>query len=122
MTLVLTTHYMEEAEQLCDRLVVMDRGHIIAHGSPQQLVEQYVTREVLELRFPPGQAPGMAPLVDGLAHRVEVLADRLLLYTEDGDALGDRLGHRGLQPSSSLVRRSSLEDVFMTLTGRGLTD
>lgn len=122
VTLVLTTHYMEEAEQLCDRLVVMDKAHIIAEGSPQQLVERYVTREVLELRFVPGEAPSMAPKVDGLAKRLEVLADRLLLYTDDGDAVADEVPGRGLEPISTLVRRSSLEDVFMTLTGRALTE
>jgi len=122
VTLVLTTHYMEEAEQLCDRLVVMDKGHIIAEGSPLELVERYVTREVLELRFPAGQAPGMAPAAAGLAERVEILADRLLLYCQDGDAVADQVPARGLEPASMLVRRSGLEDVFMTLTGRGLTD
>jgi lipooligosaccharide transport system ATP-binding protein len=122
VTLVLTTHYMEEAEQLCDRLVVMDKGHIIAHGSPRELIETYVTREVVELRFPPGQAPEMAARVESLAQRVEVLADRLLLYTDEGDGTADKVAANGLSPTSTLVRRSGLEDVFMSLTGRGLTD
>jgi lipooligosaccharide transport system ATP-binding protein len=122
VTLVLTTHYMDEAEQLCDRLVVMDGGHIIAQGSPRELIETYVTREVVELRFPPGQAPQMVPRVEGLAKHVEVLADRLLLYTDDGDGTADTVAAGRLAPSSTLVRRSSLEDVFMSLTGRGLTD
>jgi len=122
VTLVLTTHYMEEAEQLCDRLVVMDKGHIIANGSPLELITTYVTREVVELRFPAGQAPEMAAKVDGLAQRVEVLADRLLLYTDDGDATADEVAASGLSPASTIVRRAGLEDVFMSLTGRGLTD
>src|SRR6202040_28688 len=100
VTLVLTTHYMEEAEQLCDRLVVMDKGRIIANGSPLELISTYVTREVVELRFPAGQAPEMATKVDGLAQRVEVLADRLLLYTDDGDTTADEVAASGLSPAS----------------------
>jgi lipooligosaccharide transport system ATP-binding protein len=122
VTLVLTTHYMEEAEQLCDRLAVMDKGRIIASGTPRELVERYVTKEVVELRFPPGTAPAMAAAFDGAAKRVEALADRLLLYTDDGDATTGHLGKLPVAPTSTLVRRSSLEDVFMTLTGRQLTD
>ncbi|MGH9105130.1 MAG: ABC transporter ATP-binding protein [Acidimicrobiales bacterium] len=122
VTLVLTTHYMEEAEQLCDRLVVMDKAHIIAAGSPRELVERYVTREVVELRFRPGEAPAMAARIDGMADRVEALADRLLLYTDDGDATADEVAAAGLSPTSTLVRRSGLEDVFLTLTGRHLAD
>ena len=121
VTLILTTHYMDEAEQLCDRLVVMDGGVIVAEGSPGELIAGYSTREVLELRFPPGTA---APVetVEQLADRVEVLPDRLLLYTSHGDHLQAELARRGLTPLSALVRRSSLEDVFLRLTGRSLVD
>ena len=122
MTLVLTTHYMDEAEQLCDRLVVMDKGLIVAHGSPRELIEAHVTREVVELRVPPGEAPAMAAAVDGLAPHLETLAGRLLLYTDDGDATAEHVLAQGLQPLSVLVRRTSLEDVFLRLTGRQLTD
>ena len=131
VTLVLTTHYMDEAEQLCDRLVVMDRGRIAAEGSPAALIAAWSTREVCELRFPlteggPGpaaHADALAPLVArGLAERVEALPDRLLLYTADGDAALSAVLAQGLQPVSSLVRRSSLEDVFLRLTGRTLVD
>ena len=122
VTLVLTTHYMDEAEQLCDRLVVMDKGRVVAEGSPRQLVDRYVTKEVVELRFPPGQARAMAGRADGMAERVEALADRVLLYTQDGDATADHVASSSLTPASTLVRRSSLEDVFLTLTGRQLTD
>ncbi len=122
VTLVLTTHYMDEAEQLCDRLVVMDKGRIMAEGSPRQLIEHYVTREVVELRFGPGEAPSMAARVAPMAERVEVLADRLLLYTDRGDEVADEVHANGLSPASTLVRRSSLEDVFLSLTGRNLTD
>jgi lipooligosaccharide transport system ATP-binding protein len=122
VTLVLTTHYMDEAEQLCDRLVVMDNGRVVAEGSPRQLIEKYSTREVLELRFPADDHARYAEKVADLAARVEVLPDRLLLYTDDGDR-GVAIVHaRGLAPLSVLVRRSTLEDVFLYLTGRTLVD
>ncbi|MDQ0376405.1 lipooligosaccharide transport system ATP-binding protein [Amycolatopsis thermophila] len=121
VTLIITTHYMDEAEQLCDRLVVMDGGRIVAEGSPSDLILRYSTREVLELRFPPGQeAP--ADRVADLADRVEVLPDRLLLYTAAGEAALEQVHQRGVRPLSSLVRRSTLEDVFLRLTGRTLVD
>jgi lipooligosaccharide transport system ATP-binding protein len=122
VTLVLTTHYMDEAEQLCDRLVVMDHGVIVAEGSPRALIEQHSTREVLELRFAADDHAPFAAGVDGLADRVEVLPDRLLLYVDDGDAAAAAVHRRGLAPLSSLVRRSTLEDVFLRLTGRTLVD
>jgi lipooligosaccharide transport system ATP-binding protein len=122
VTLVLTTHYMDEAEQLCDRLVVMDKGKIAAEGSPLELIRQYSTREVVELRFraePPADLPAR---IDGLARRIETLPDRMLLYTDEGDATADRVHDLGLHPQSVLVRRSTLEDVFLRLTGRTLVD
>jgi lipooligosaccharide transport system ATP-binding protein len=119
VTLVLTTHYMDEAEQLCDRLVVMDHGRIVAEGSPRELIQRYSTREVLELRFPPG-ADVQVP--QGIGERHEVLADRVLVYAHDGEAALADVHARGLTPDSSLVRRSSLEDVFLHLTGRTLVD
>jgi lipooligosaccharide transport system ATP-binding protein len=122
VTLVLTTHYMDEAEQLCDRLVVMDKGEIAAEGSPRELIERYSTREVLELRFDGEEPADVARRVDGRAVRVEALPDRLLLYTDDGDATFAALEESGLRPDSHLVRRSSLEDVFLRLTGRTLVD
>jgi lipooligosaccharide transport system ATP-binding protein len=122
VTLILTTHYMDEAEQLCDRLVVMDAGRIAAEGSPAQLIERFSTREVLELRFSPGDQVAAEAVVADLAERVEVLPDRLLLYTANGeDTLTKALG-RGIKPVSTLVRRSTLEDVFLRLTGRSLVD
>jgi lipooligosaccharide transport system ATP-binding protein len=131
VTLVLTTHYMDEAEQLCDRLVVMDKGRIVAEGSPSELIRRWSTREVCELRFPllEGQ-PGpewyvaeLAPVVErGAVDRIEALPDRLLLYTADGDAALAAITALGIHPLSSLVRRSSLEDVFLRLTGRTLVD
>ena len=121
VTLVLTTHYMDEAEQLCDRLVVMDGGVIVAEGSPAELITRYSTREVLELRFPTGAAVPVEA-VGRLAERVEVLPDRLLLYTPDGEHLQAELARRGVRPLSALVRRSSLEDVVLRLTGRSLVD
>jgi lipooligosaccharide transport system ATP-binding protein len=122
VTLVLTTHYMDEAEQLCDRLVVMDRGRIAAEGSPRQLIERYSTKEVLELRFEHDEHDAIAEKLDGLAERIEVLPDRILLYTNDGDAAAVGVESRGLVADSVLVRRSTLEDVFLCLTGRTLVD
>ena len=121
-TLIVTTHYMDEAEQLCDRLVVMDHGRIAAEGSPAELISRYSTREVVELRFPVGQQVAAAQRVEGLAERVEVLPDRVLLYSNDGEDALEHAHSRGLRPLSSLVRRSSLEDVFLRLTGRTLVD
>ena len=119
VTLVLTTHYMDEAEQLCDRLVVMDRAKIVAEGSPRELIERYVEREVVELRFGERDA---TPSFDGLAGHIEVLQDRVVIGTDDGDRLVDEVHARGLAPEAVLVRRSTLEDVFLRLTGRSLID
>jgi lipooligosaccharide transport system ATP-binding protein len=121
-TLVLTTHYMDEAEQLCDRLVVMDKGKIVAEGTPRELIERYSTKEVLELRFLTDEPPGIDHRLDGLVERTEVLPDRVLLYTSDGDAAVAALHRLGIRPESSLVRRGTLEDVFLRLTGRSLVD
>jgi lipooligosaccharide transport system ATP-binding protein len=122
VTLVLTTHYMDEAEQLCDRLVVMDKGRIAATGSPRELIERYSTREVVELRFDTEDQSVYASKLDGIGERVEVLPDRVLLYADDGDAGVEEVARRGLRPTSVLVRRSSLEDVFLHLTGRTLVE
>ncbi|WP_265444156.1 ABC transporter ATP-binding protein [Flexivirga meconopsidis] len=122
VTLVLTTHYMDEAEQLCDRLVVMDKGRIVAEGSPAALIRAHSTREVVELRFGVGEHEALADALADLADRVEVLPDRLLLYTDDGEAASVAVHDRGLQPVGMLTRRSTLEDVFLRLTGRSLVD
>jgi len=122
VTLVLTTHYMDEAEQLCDRLVVMDAGRIVAEGSPRSLIEEYSTREVVELRFADPPAEDVAGKLTELGERLEILPDRILLYAEDGDGAAEAVHRRGLAPTSVLVRRSGLEDVFLHLTGRTLVD
>jgi lipooligosaccharide transport system ATP-binding protein len=122
VTLVLTTHYMDEAEQLCDRLVVMDKAKIVAEGSPRQLIDRYSTKEVTELRFPPGIQDSLDGQLDGLADRIEKLADRVLLYADDGEAVAVAAHERGLEPETVLVRRSTLEDVFLRLTGRSLIE
>jgi lipooligosaccharide transport system ATP-binding protein len=122
VTLVITTHYMDEAEQLCDRLVVMDRGVIAAEGSPLDLIREHSTREVAELRFPVGDHDATAEKIADLGDRVEVLPDRLLVYSDDGDAVLAKVHERGLDPIATLVRRSTLEDVFLRLTGRTLVD
>jgi lipooligosaccharide transport system ATP-binding protein len=122
VTLLLTTHYMDEAEQLCDRLVVMDKARIVAEGSPTELIATWSSREVVEVRFAPDEHEAMAGKLADLADRVEVLPDRLLLYTGDGDAAAAAVHERGLRPVGVLVRRSTLEDVFLHLTGRTLVD
>ena len=122
VTLVLTTHYMDEAEQLCDRLVVMDKAKIVAEGSPRELIERYSTREVTEMRFDPAVQDALGDELDGLAERVERLPDRVLLYTDDGEAAAVAAHERGLRPETVLVRRSTLEDVFLRLTGRSLIE
>ena len=122
VTLVLTTHYMDEAEQLCDRLVVMDKGVIVAEGSPLELIAAHSTREVAELRFGVGEHDALAEKISDLGDRVEVLPDRLLVYSQDGEEVIAKVHERGLQPAAVLVRRSTLEDVFLRLTGRTLID
>ena len=121
-TLIITTHYMDEAEQLCDRLVVMDKGRIVAEGSPRDLIAQYAPREVVELRFAEDVVDHVAPRLEGVADRAEVLADRIILYTDDSEATIHELTVRDIHPEQALVRRSSLEDVFLRLTGRSLID
>jgi lipooligosaccharide transport system ATP-binding protein len=123
VTLILTTHYMDEAEQLCDRLVVMDGGKIAAEGSPRELIETYSTAEVLELRFHVSEHEQAAEKVaNAAAERIEVLADRILMYVDNGDAALTAVRGLGLDPLTSLVRRSTMEDVFLRLTGRRLED
>ena len=122
VTLIVTTHFMDEAEQLCDRLIVVDKGSIMAEGSPAQLIREYSTREVLELRFGSSRNEAVVDQLEQLAERIEVLPDRVLLYTADGEATLEKVTQAGLQPLTSLVRRSSLEDVFLRLTGRTLID
>ncbi len=123
VTLVLTTHYMDEAEQLCDRLVVMDHAAIVAEGTPRALIAQYSTPEVLELRFAPGTQDIAAEKIKDLApERLEIAADRILIYAADGDEFLARTHEAGLKPLTELVRRSTLEDVFLHLTGRTLVD
>jgi lipooligosaccharide transport system ATP-binding protein len=121
-TLVLTTHYMDEAEQLCDRLVVMDGGRIVAQGSPRSLIDTHSTAEVVELRFGDGAPEEYAGKLAGIGERIDPLPDRVLVYAADGDAALTEVHGRGLVPSSVLVRRSTLEDVFLQLTGRTLVD
>lgn len=121
-TLVLTTHYMDEAEQLCDRLVVIDEGTIMAEGAPSALIRQYSSKEVVELRFGSDRNEQMAGAIREVAQSLEVLPDRLLAYTDDGESLLHHLKGQGIDPMTSLVRRSSLEDVFLTLTGRSLIE
>jgi lipooligosaccharide transport system ATP-binding protein len=121
-TLLLTTHYMDEAEQLCDRLVVMDKARIVAEGSPRQLIDRYSTREVLELRLRDDVRAGIDRRLEGLATRIEALPDRLLLYTDDGERTLEQVHARHVPSESALVRRSTLEDVFLRLTGRTLIE
>ena len=122
VTLIITTHYMDEAEQLCDRLVIMDKGRIVAEGSPRSLIGQHSSKEVLELRFPVGTQEEHAASVEGMAERTETLPDRVLLYTDDADRVADEVHRRGIVPESTVSRRATLEDVFLHLTGRTLVD
>lgn len=122
VTLLITTHFMDEAEQLCDRLVVMDKGSIMAEGSPAQLIKDFSTKEVLEVRFGSERNSQMADELRQLCDRIEELPDRILMYTEDGEELLERVYKKNFHPKTSLVRRSSLEDVFLRLTGRTLVD
>jgi lipooligosaccharide transport system ATP-binding protein len=121
-TIVLTTHYMDEAEQLCDRLVVMDQAKIVAEGSPRQLIVEHASREVLELRFPNGTESIDTKVLEGIGDRYERLAERVIVGCENGEAAHARALEHGLDPESWLVRRSSLEDVFLRLTGRTLDE
>jgi lipooligosaccharide transport system ATP-binding protein len=122
VTLVITTHYMDEAEQLCDRLIVMDKGQIMAEGSPAELIKQYSSKEVVELRFGTDKNEQVAKDLKGMGERMEILPDRILIYAEKGEELLSKIIESGKHPVTSLVRRSSLEDVFLRLTGRTLID
>ena len=122
VTLLITTHYMDEAEQLCDRLMVMDKGLIMAEDSPAGLIKTYSTKEVVEVRFGSDRNAVVAPQLQEMVERIEVLPDRILMYADDGESLLHTLNQKGLHPLTSLVRRSSLEDVFLRLTGRTLIE
>jgi lipooligosaccharide transport system ATP-binding protein len=122
VTLVITTHYMDEAEQLCDRLIVMDKGKIMAEGAPAELIKKYSSKEVLEVRFGSKNNAEAAKKIAHLGDRIEPLPDRILIYSEDGEKVLKQIHKLGLEPQTSLVRRSSLEDVFLRLTGRTLVD
>lgn len=122
VTLIITTHFMDEAEQLCDRLVVMDKGHIMAEGSPAELIKKYATKEVLEVRFGSERNKEVAPTLREMCERIEELPDRILLYVDNGEELLEQIAAKKLHPNTSLVRRSSLEDVFLRLTGRSLIE
>ncbi len=122
VTLVITTHFMDEAEQLCDRLIVMDKGKIMAEGSPANLIKNYSTKEVLEIRFGSERNSQMASQLKSLCERIEELPDRVLMYTDDGEALLEKVYSAGMHPKTSLIRRGSLEDVFLRLTGRTLIE
>lgn len=122
VTLVITTHFMDEAEQLCDRLIVMDKGKIMAEGSPSSLIRDYSTKEVLEVRFGSDRNQEVGDALRAMCQRIEELPDRFLMYTEDGESLLEKIYASGLHPKTSLVRRSSLEDVFLRLTGRTLIE
>ncbi|MEY4310565.1 MAG: hypothetical protein RLZ71_491 [Actinomycetota bacterium] len=122
VTLVITTHYMDEAEQLCDRLVVMDKGKIMAEGSPADLIKKYSSKEVLEVRFGSKNNATAAKKLEGVGDRLEILPDRILVYTSNGEKALEKITKLGLNPITSLVRRSSLEDVFLRLTGRTLVE
>jgi lipooligosaccharide transport system ATP-binding protein len=121
-TLVLTTHYMDEAEQLSDRIIVVDKGEIMAEGSPAQLIRQYSSKEVLEVRYGSDNNAIVAKSIADVGERMEILPDRILIYSDNGERDLAEITKRGHHPTTSLVRRSSLEDVFLRLTGRTLVE
>jgi lipooligosaccharide transport system ATP-binding protein len=127
VSLIITTHYMDEAEQLCDRLVIMDGGRIVAEDTPHALITTHVSKEVLELRFEPHQRdPALAALrtrtARGRWESIDTLPDRLLLHVDNGEAALAEVTAAGLTAKTALVRRSTLEDVFLKLTGRSLVE
>jgi len=122
VTLIITTHYMDEAEQLCDRLVVMDGGRIVAEGSPRSLIETHTPRDVVELRFPVGVLETITEQIESMSDQTEILADRALVYTDDAEHTIATVTEGSLEPETVLARRSTLEDVFLRLTGRTLVD
>mgnify|MGYP003703986777 FL=1 len=122
VTLVITTHFMDEAEQLCERLIVIDRGKIMAEGSPVELIKNYSSKEVLEVRFGSENNESVAEKLRDKCERLEVLPDRVLMYAEDAEHVLEEIMRSGMHPKTSLVRRSSLEDVFLRLTGRSLIE
>ena len=122
VTLLITTHYMDEAEQLCDRLIVMDKGKIMAEGKPSELIKKYSSKEVLEVRFGSERNREMVEKLKTFCERLEALPDRILLYTQSGEKLLEQITAAGIEANTSLVRRSSLEDVFLRLTGRSLIE
>ncbi|CQR73078.1 Daunorubicin/doxorubicin resistance ATP-binding protein DrrA [Sporomusa ovata DSM 2662] len=120
VTLVLTTHYMEEAVQLCDSLVVMHEGTILAEGSPQYLIATYVRPYAIEVHLPLSQVPeGLTDKVSACGGEVIRVLDSLFLYADDGESLWDSLAGWGLPKHACLLRPSNMEDVFLKLTGMG---
>ncbi|MDA8233687.1 MAG: ATP-binding cassette domain-containing protein [Clostridia bacterium] len=117
VTLILTTHYLDEASQLCDRLVIMDRGQILEQGEPKELVARHIGKEVLEL----GSAVchDLIPQLAGLTSGHQVVGEALFLYTNDGQALLRKVQELR-ETNRQYLRPASLEDVFLKLTGRGL--
>jgi lipooligosaccharide transport system ATP-binding protein len=123
VTLVITTHYMEEAARLCDRLVIMDHGRIVAEGEPGALVLEHVGREVLELELSEGcDADGLIAALDGRLDGHDLSDEVLMLYTSDAEALLAEIDHREYPHESAFVRRATLEDVFLRITGRSLRE
>jgi lipooligosaccharide transport system ATP-binding protein len=121
-TLILTTHYMDEAAQLCDRLVIMDNGEIITEGAPRRLIEEHSSPEVLEFRPRPDRLSDLHRLLEAEAEHVERSADLLLAYTQDSDTLMQTVRRSGIELENTLFRPASLEDVFLRLTGRRLVE
>jgi lipooligosaccharide transport system ATP-binding protein len=121
-TLILTTHYMDEAAQLCDRLVIMDGGKIISEGAPRGLIEEHISSEVLELRADPDTLERLARLVEDEAETVDRMDDELLIYTSDSEGVTRKVREAGIPVENTVYRQASLEDVFLKLTGRRLVE
>jgi lipooligosaccharide transport system ATP-binding protein len=121
-TLVLTTHYMEEAARLCDRLVIMEGGLIIAQGSPAELIEEHVSPQVLEFRAGPKDLERLRPVVEAASDAVERTGEALLAFTTDADTLMEEVRASGAEVENTVYRQAGLEDVFLRLTGRRLIE
>lgn len=122
VTQIVTTHYMDEAEQLCDRLAIMDQGQIVENDTPQNLVQKHIGREVLEIRVSEKEKSQILSLNTELIKGHDSFRDLLILYSDEADQLLDVIKNTTINTDYTTVRRSGLEDVFLKLTGRRLNE
>lgn len=122
VTQIVTTHYMDEAQQLCDRIAIMDQGQIIERGTPQDLIQKHIGREVLEIRVSEPEKYKILALGTSLAKGHDSYRDLLMIYTDEAETALKTIQDMGINTDYTLVRRSGLEDVFLKLTGRRLNE